>query len=580
MISQLIDGEIQIGSLDAQGNVHIGHQIVHNYYVSTDWKKLQQRLTDALENFQSFPEHPKFAQQLKIIQDEIESFKRDVLKLAQDFQKLSLHTERLKQAKAYFDQGYYEKARAVLDTAILGQEQAMLLAEQDVLDGKLAANADEFILLARLTALNFELGEERTPKTCAAFESALKSQRTFVYLSEYARFLQEEKLLSHAENYYREAINHYQNLIPQATTDTQAIYTIVLGNLAALIGETYARQEEAETIHHEAFDLAYQLALQENRYTPHLTQLLNNRAILVGRDTHRHLEAETLYRQAVEINRYLVKSQPQPSSYESSLALTLSNLGSLISNDPSRRVEAEQLFLESLGIYRRLSETQLDATQPKIAITLVQLAILLSSDQRRILESKQFYIESLSIYHRLARQKPAVYEPLLATVMYNVANLALDSTKERSLAEYFYQESLALRRRCVKHYPGSYEFDLGVSLSGLGVAYIAWNESRIALPYLEEAFSVFQALYKLKSSLCEEQYLAIQTALGLCRRNIALSLDAHLHDPLTTAHYPYNLPSTVCNLLPSMTQRDFNATPKTYSFESKTSINKHYLLNL
>ena len=92
MIPSSINGDIDLqGSVDAQGNVRIGHEIVHNYYASPDWQKLQQRLTDALENYQSFPEHPKFFQQLQTVQDEIESFQRDLVKLRDDFQKIPLN---------------------------------------------------------------------------------------------------------------------------------------------------------------------------------------------------------------------------------------------------------------------------------------------------------------------------------------------------------------------------------------------------------------------------------------------------------------------------------------------------------
>lgn len=195
MINTSVSGNIELqGSVDAQGNVHVGHQIVHNYYLSIDWQKLQQRLADALENYQNCPEHPKFTQQLQTLQNEIESFKRDVLKLAQDLQKITLNSERLKQAKAYFDQGDYEKARAVLDKDALEQEQDALLAEKNTVEAKLAANADEFMLLARITALNFDLGEERIPKACMAFENALKSERRsgilFGIMRRCSRFMQ------------------------------------------------------------------------------------------------------------------------------------------------------------------------------------------------------------------------------------------------------------------------------------------------------------------------------------------------------------------------------------------------------
>lgn len=313
MIPSSISGDIEVpASVDAQGNVHIGHQIVHNYYASADWQKLQQRLADALENYQSFPEHPKFAEQLQKVQDEIESFKRDVVKLAQDFQKIPLNTERLKQAKVYFDQGDYSAARAVLNTEMLSQEQDSLLAQQAVLNEQLAANADEFMLLARLTAMNFDLGEERIPKTCEAFESALKSKRTLEHLFEYAYYLSIENRVIKSQNIYEEILRLYQSPNSQ--------------------------------------DLEI--------YIYNLARALNNLANLLILDVTKCTQAEKMYRKSLYLLKVLTSSKTK--NYVVDTAGTLINLGLLLDSTRKKGNQSIHFYREALSIYTSLGNQSLN----------------------------------------------------------------------------------------------------------------------------------------------------------------------------------------------------------------------------
>ena len=48
---------------------------------------------------------------------------QDVQKLAADFNKIPLDTERLKQAKQAFDQGEFSQARKILDSKLLAKDQ-------------------------------------------------------------------------------------------------------------------------------------------------------------------------------------------------------------------------------------------------------------------------------------------------------------------------------------------------------------------------------------------------------------------------------------------------------------------------
>jgi len=102
-----------------------------------------------------------------------------VLKLAEDLNKITINTERLRLAKQQFDQGNYQAARATLDTKEMSQEQDALLVkklhlqdEQTEIIAQLKSNAAEFLFKARLTAINYAL-PNRIEQTNELFGLAL-----------------------------------------------------------------------------------------------------------------------------------------------------------------------------------------------------------------------------------------------------------------------------------------------------------------------------------------------------------------------------------------------------------------------
>jgi hypothetical protein len=119
-----------IGNRNITGTtIHGSGNIVNtgNIYKSADYLALQSKLEEAEQNIKSYPDDSRFKQQLKEAQQKIEDFKRDVLKLAEDFSKIPINTERLRLAKQYFDTGDYQAARTILDAEGMSQDQGALL---------------------------------------------------------------------------------------------------------------------------------------------------------------------------------------------------------------------------------------------------------------------------------------------------------------------------------------------------------------------------------------------------------------------------------------------------------------------
>ena len=318
----------QVAGRDAIQNV-----TVNNYQKSQDYQDLLAKRNDARENVQKYPDDSKFRQDLATSEQNLENFKRDVLKLAEEINKFPINTERLKQAVALFNAQQYAEARKVLDAGEITQEQDALLAkqqrlqeEQATITAQLDDKANEWLLKAQLTAIDYSLGDQRIAQTSGYFEKALKSGRTPDRLFVYALFLQENNQYREAETLLTEALNSYRQL----AKDNPAVYLPdvagTLNNLGNLVADDSQRRKEAETLLTEALSSYRQLAKDNPAvYLPDVAMTLNNLGILVAADSQRRKEAETLYTDALSSYRQLTKDNP--AVYLPYVASTLNNLG-------------------------------------------------------------------------------------------------------------------------------------------------------------------------------------------------------------------------------------------------------------
>ncbi|MFN3786090.1 MAG: hypothetical protein ACK4RS_04545 [Thiothrix sp.] len=241
---------IQTGSITTHGGHAIvgnDNQIIQNFYHSASYQALESQRQRLLECIQKYPDDADFRRELAQVLQQIADFKRDVLKLAEDFQSIPLNTERLKLAKRHFDAGEYVQARAVLDAAAIAQEQDALLAEQQRLQEKQATitaqlddKANEWLLKAQLTAIDYSLGDQRIAQTSDYFEKALKSGRTPARLFAYARFLQDNNQYRAAELLYTEALT----LRRQLAKDNPAVYQPYVATTLAAFGWAYLHWDE------------------------------------------------------------------------------------------------------------------------------------------------------------------------------------------------------------------------------------------------------------------------------------------------------------------------------------------------
>ena len=228
-------------------------KIEYNFYKSLEYKELQEKIEDLRELYSASGGEKKirYYKRLAEAQNTMEAFKEGVIALAATFQKIEIDTTRLQKAKAHFEAGEFKEARAILDAELLEQDQEQLLQKQANLANEtkeneeaLKNNADEYLIKAQLTAIDFSLSN-RFEQTVAYYEASLKSNRNKDNLFSYAYFLQEHKQNNRATPLYQEALEVYRKLAeanPQTYLPDVATSLNNLGNLQSAKNE----QEAAE----------------------------------------------------------------------------------------------------------------------------------------------------------------------------------------------------------------------------------------------------------------------------------------------------------------------------------------------
>ena len=507
--------DIHMGSITTDGGHAIvgnDNQIIQNFYHSASYQAMESQRQKLLERIQKYPDDADFRQELAKLLREMEDFKRDVLKLAEDFQRIPLNTERLKLAKQHFEAGEYVQARAVLDAESITQEQDALLAEQQRLQEKQATitaqlddNANEWLLKASLTAIDYSLGDQRIAQTSGYFEKALKSGRSPERLFTYAKFLQENNQYRAAENFYTEALTLRREL----AKDNPAVYlpkvAATLNNLGALVKADSQRLKEAEVLYTEALTLRRELAKDNPAgYLPYVATTLNNLGNLVAADSQRRKEAETLYTDALTLRRELAKDNP--AVYLPYVAMTLNNLGALVKADSQRRKEAETLYTDALSSYQQLAKDNAAVYLPYVATTLNNLGNLVKADSQRRKEAETLYTGALSIRRQLAKDNAAVYLPKVANTLNNLGILVAADSQRRKEAETLYTEALSSYLELAKDNPTVYQPDVANTLAAFGEAYLDWGEPAQALPLLQESAQLFAPLAKQATGVFGKKY--------------------------------------------------------------------------
>jgi len=499
-------------SMDAGGSIIIGDgNTVFNLKEAADYKNLvaQIQALDAdfertRSKFEKYPDDEDFQQDLLRIdeqrsskQKELENLKQEVLKLAEQFARIPLNTERLQKAREHFDKGEFKETRAVLDSEMMGKELDALLRQKEKLQEATAINsrdledkANEYLILARLTAINFDL-PDRFEKTKTYFEESLRAERNAENAFAYAKFLQEHNQHQEATPLYEEALKIYRSLAqvnPQTYLPDVAITLNNLANLHSAKNE----QDQAESGYEEALKIRRSLAeVNPQTYLPDVALTLNNLAALHYTKNEQD-QAEAEFEEALKIYRPLAEVNPQ--AYLPYVAGILNNLG-LLHSVKNEQDQAEAEFEEALKIRRSLAEVNPQTYLPDVATTLNNLAALHWAKNEQDQAEAEFE-EALKIRRPLAQVNAQTYLPYVAGILNNLG-LLHSAKNEQDQAEAEYEEALKIYRSLAQVNPQTYLPDVAMTAINMGIFFqknipdkeksIAYCKEalRAALPFLK-----------------------------------------------------------------------------------------------
>ena len=499
---------INTAQIDSNGHVIFGDgntiinlkEAAQYKALESQLKKLDGRFEKVQENIVKYPDDQNFKTELlqisteqDEIQKQIEDLKYEVLKLADDFSGIPINTERLRLAKQFFETGEFDKARTILDAESMTTELDALLTEKEKLKLKtienehhLINNANEFLILSRLTSLDYRL-PDRFEKTKTYFEQSLSAIRGSENLFGYASFLQKQNQFKESLPYYEEALLIYRNLAFSDPQTYQPKLASALNNLGVL-NFTNNEYKLAEENLQEASALFKTVANSSSpTYLQDVAMTLNNLGILYSQlnDFDR---ANVVLSESLEIRR---GEEPSGLQTKMSLAQVLINFGELYQkvNDYT---QAQSSFEEAVQLCKDINEMDVQTGSPMLAMALNCCGELYCVKEE-YKSAKNVLLESLEIRRHLAQINPHTYMSLVTKTLMSLGNLYTTSG-ELELAENAYQEALSIRNTLSVNNPQTFLPDVALTLNNLAVVYEKNKQFELAEKANRDALQIYLPL--------------------------------------------------------------------------------------
>lgn len=459
---EIVNKNISNSTVNNYATQVIGKSYEHNELL--DQLKTQQKLFNLTPEDEQ-DERLEISAKINELENRIKQFKDDVLRLAQQFNRIEINTDRLKSAKEFFDKGEIGEARAVLEMELeqMTDENTHLIKqrehfEQDVLP-KLKANSEEFFILALSTQTNYA-NPNWFDDTCAYFERSIDAFATKDNTFQYAEFLQNHNKYDKAERYFQNCLNNFTSVVSPAQR------ALILNNLGVLYKNSN-KIEKAFAAHNEALAIRQELAKQyPETYNYDLAVTLDNLANLHGR-LNKFDVAASLSQKSLEIFEALANENP--SKYLPDLVINLGNLARFykINGEYDKAIVK---YDETIKIYRELININPILYLPDYVRTLNSLAMFyqLKQDFKAAIV---YFNEALEILENLVKINPLSHLPNKALIQGNYGSL-FASINQPILALVNFKESTQIYEYLAIENFQTYFPNLALNYSNLSVFYL------------------------------------------------------------------------------------------------------------
>lgn len=472
-----------------QGNNSIYNtNYIDNIVINTiDYKKLTEEIRELQkENTNHFLIEEKLEQ--------IEILKRKVLDLSNIFSNININNERLKQAKAFFENSELDKANDILNEEQIDKDLELIIYEEEkaknVLEKTTKAReqiSDEYLLKAILSNTSVVNEPDWINKTLNLFEKSIKVDVNYKNLSIYSAFCFDNNFLELAKSGFEKLLSIITNRNTKEIGEDKYYLLAETSHDIALI---YLKMNDY--IHSEKkFKQAltyYKKSLSYNKNSHFIATITSNIAFL-QRETYKFEEGKNNYIKAVNIHKKLYSIDGE--KYMSEYAQTLASYATFLTIIGDYK-ESEIAHKESIELFDKLAKQNPDIYLYHLSLCYNNLGMLLAS-LLKYDEAEENFEKSLIIARIYADIQPSKYLPDKAIALLNLAKIQYEKNEFDEIEENL-QESLSLFIQLEERNPQTHSSHIIICLKTMSTASLKLKKYTEARKYIEEAISYIHKL--------------------------------------------------------------------------------------
>lgn len=444
------------------------------------------------------------SKKLNEAKNQLEQFKIDVIRLAEAFTKTKINTERIQIAKEQFENGAFFEANANLTEADLKNNQKLLLQkkseDQNELSRQLQINAEEWLMKARLTALNYGL-IDRFAAAKRYFECALLSYQDANNLLEYAVFLEENLQYTDAHT----AINKAQAfddkyILKIDSIDSQIIRTRIYylkGRLECALevySEAISSYEKSLALNQKLLELIPQDAKKLR------IKILNGFCALYFKTKNYKLsityasEAMTIYEEMKNSSNEMKVEYAKAAKF---VGLSIGKKGKIEGWSWFKKFRSNNTIVnfmdKSIAIFNELALLNPDKYLTEV-IEGLEYKGRYARIKGNISEAQTTFIKAIELSREQSVKNPKIYLPLLSWSLQVYGELLNNTLGKYREASKCAEESLQITEELSKDNPEAYLYALATNQKNFAVTLESLGELDKAWSYHKKSNENFKTL--------------------------------------------------------------------------------------